>query len=77
MCIQVAFIADNHCNLVALEAVLRELEETAGDQLLCLADVAKGGPRPARTLERLRRFDGPVGMGTADRWLEDWKIENV
>lgn len=66
---RIALIADIHGNVVALDEVLAELEKKAVDQIVCLGDVAAGGPRPAQTLERLRELDCPVVMGNADQWL--------
>jgi predicted phosphodiesterase len=63
---RIALIADIHGNVVALDEVLAELEEKAVDQIVCLGDVAAGGPRPVETLERLRELDCPVVMGNAD-----------
>jgi len=42
---RIALIADIHGNVVALDEVLAELEKKAVDQIVCLGDVAAGGPR--------------------------------
>lgn len=42
--IRVALLSDIHGNLVALEAVLADLKETAPDAIICLGDVAVTGP---------------------------------
>jgi predicted phosphodiesterase len=62
---RIAFISDIHGNLVALEAVLRELEEESFDRLICLGDVAVG-PQPREVLERVRGLGCPVIMGNWD-----------
>lgn len=64
-----ALIADIHGNLVALEAVLADIEAARVDQLICLGDVASSGPDPVRTLERLRATGCPVVAGNADASL--------
>jgi len=67
---RIALIADIHGNVVALDEVnWQNFEKKAVDQIVCLGDVAAGGPWPAQTLERLRELDCPVVMGNADQWL--------
>jgi predicted phosphodiesterase len=62
---RVAFISDIHGNLLALEAVLRELEQESFDRLICLGDVAVG-PQPREVLERVHGLGCPVVMGNWD-----------
>jgi predicted phosphodiesterase len=62
-------IADIHGNLVALEAVLGELERARVERLVCLGDVAALGPQPAEVLARLRGLGCPCVMGNTDAWL--------
>ena len=62
---RVGLIADIHGNLVALDAVLADLERTQVDHIVCLGDVA-WGPQPRQTVERLRALSYPTIMGNAD-----------
>ncbi|WP_254810137.1 metallophosphoesterase family protein [Natronosalvus amylolyticus] len=64
-----AIIADIHGNTVALDAVLRDLEDETIDRIVCLGDVAAGGPEPSEAVNRIRRLDCPVVMGNADEWV--------
>ena len=66
---RIALIADIHGNLVALETVLRELEQEPLDQIVCLGDVAALGPQPREVIERLRTLQCPVVLGNTDAWL--------
>src|SRR5437588_7096960 len=68
-----AIIADIHANLIALEAVIADLEREQPDQLVCLGDVASFGPQPKETLERVKSLNCPVVMGNADAWALDPK----
>ena len=67
---RVALISDLHGNLLALEAVLADLErerpDRVLDRVLCLGDVAATGPRPRETVGCLRGIGCPVVMGNAD-----------
>ncbi len=51
---RVAFISDLHANLVALDAVLVELDNRAVDEIICLGDIVDLGPQPQAVLDRLR-----------------------
>lgn len=66
---RLALIADIHGNLPALEAVLQELAQKRVEQIICLGDVAAGGPQPLQVLERLQQLACPVVMGNTDAWL--------
>ena len=59
---RVGLIADIHGNLVALDAVLADLERTQVDHVVCLGDVA-WGPQPHQTVERLRALSYPPPPG--------------
>jgi predicted phosphodiesterase len=62
---RIGLIADIHGNLVALDAVLADLERAQVDHVVCLGDVA-WGPQPRQTVERLRALSYPTIMGNAD-----------
>jgi hypothetical protein len=66
---RLALIADLHGNAVALEAVLDDLAGRRITELVCLGDVAAGGPQPREALARLRELGCPVVLGNADEWL--------
>ncbi|MBI3286567.1 MAG: metallophosphoesterase family protein [Chloroflexi bacterium] len=73
---RVAIFSDIHGNLVALEAILAEIERERVDQMICLGDVAATGPQPAETLHRLRELNCPVVMGNTDaRFLNPQPFE--
>lgn len=66
---RVALISDIQGNAVALEAVLADIGRRHVDEIVCLGDVAAGGPQPREALERLRRLRCAVVRGNADDWL--------
>jgi predicted phosphodiesterase len=66
-----ALLADIHGNAVALAAVLVELQDEPVDQIICLGDVAQGGPQPAEAVDRLRDVRCETVLGNADAFLID------
>jgi putative phosphoesterase len=66
--VRLALISDIHANLLALDAVLGELNEAGIDRIVCLGDVA-AGPEPRETIARLRELGCPVVLGNWDTWL--------
>jgi putative phosphoesterase len=66
---RVALIADTHGNAVALEAVLADVDRRGADEIVCLGDVAAGGPQPREVLARLRGLGCAVVRGNAEDWL--------
>jgi predicted phosphodiesterase len=68
--VRLGLISDIHGNLVALEAVLAELERDEVERVVCLGDVAVG-PQPLETLRRVQALGSAVVMGNWDEYLLD------
>ena len=66
-----ALIADIHGNLVALEAILSDLEREPAERLFCLGDIAALGPHPSEVVVRLRELGCTSVLGNTDAWLLD------
>src|ERR671934_203235 len=66
---RIAFVADIHGNDVGFEAVVRELEREQFDEVVCLGDVAQGGPQPVEVLDRLRGLGWRCVFGNSDEFL--------
>lgn len=66
---RVALLSDIHGNLVALEAVLAELNLEQPNQVLSLGDVAATGPQPREVIEQLRSLKIRSVLGNTDEWL--------
>ncbi len=64
-----ALISDIHGNVVALDAVLADIARRDVDSIVCLGDVAAGGPQPQQAIARIREIACPVVRGNADEWL--------
>lgn len=70
---RIAFIADIHGNLLALEAVLDHISARNVDRLVCLGDVTGSGPQPRHTLQRLQQEHPLWVQGNSDAWVLDPK----
>lgn len=63
---RIGIISDIHGNLLALESVLAELGRERVDRIVCLGDVAFGGPQPNEAIVRLRELGCLNVMGNTD-----------
>ncbi len=68
---RLALISDIHGNGVALDTVLADVAAREVDEIVCLGDVAAGGPQPRHVLRRLRELGCRAVRGNADGWLLD------
>jgi predicted phosphodiesterase len=68
---RIAVLADIHANLLALEAVIADLEIVQPDQVIVAGDFQNRGPAPKEVYDRLRKFDWPLLRGNH----EDYVIE--
>ncbi len=65
---RIAIFSDIHANLVALEAILSDLQKMGAERLVCLGDVAASGPQPHEVVQRLMGLEADYVMGNADAW---------
>lgn len=68
---RLAVFGDIHGNLPALLAALADMRAQGASDLICLGDVALGGPWPAECLRVVRRLGCPVVRGNTDRLLTE------
>jgi predicted phosphodiesterase len=67
--VRLGIISDVHGNLVALEAVLRDLRGRAPDAIVNLGDCVTSPLWPRETYERLDTLKLPTVRGNHDRWI--------
>jgi predicted phosphodiesterase len=66
---RVALVSDMHGNAVGFDAVIAELERETFDEIVCLGDVAQGGPQPVEVVDRLRELGWRTVFGNSDEFL--------
>ncbi|HEY8864164.1 MAG TPA: metallophosphoesterase [Candidatus Dormibacteraeota bacterium] len=66
---QVAVISDPHGDLVALRAVVADLEARGLDEVLVAGDLAQGGPQPDEVVDMLFAKGWPMARGNSDDFL--------
>ncbi|HET6497524.1 MAG TPA: metallophosphoesterase family protein [Coriobacteriia bacterium] len=64
---RIALFADVHGNSVALDAVMRDIDDTGVAERYCLGDLVGYGPDPVGVIERLRVRGYPVVRGNYDQ----------
>jgi predicted phosphodiesterase len=63
---RIALFSDVHGNLVALDAVLRDIEDHGVREVYCLGDLVGYGPDPAGVINRIRSLAIPTIRGNYD-----------
>jgi putative phosphoesterase len=66
---RIAFVSDQHGNAVAFDAVIADLAHEDFDEVICLGDVAQGGPQPVEVVDRLRELGWRSVFGNSDEFL--------
>ena len=66
---RLALVSDQHANDVAFRAALEDVERLGVEEIVCLGDVAQGGPEPVQTLDRLAALGCETVLGNADAFL--------
>lgn len=69
---RVAVLSDIHGYLIALDAVLQDLDASGPfDHIVVAGDLCVFGPRPKEVLDRLRELPCEIVQGNTDLWLVD------
>lgn len=66
---RVAVISDIHGNLPALEAVIKDLDDPAPDEVWCGGDIAWGGPWARECITIVRENNWKTVRGNTDVWI--------
>ncbi|MFP5298740.1 MAG: metallophosphoesterase family protein [Actinomycetota bacterium] len=69
MRVRIAVVSDIHGNLMALDAVMTDLEKQAPDAVWCGGDIGWGGPWASECIERVRREGWITVKGNTDIWI--------
>ncbi|MDQ3915498.1 MAG: metallophosphatase family protein [Actinomycetota bacterium] len=66
---RIAIVSDIHGNLLALDAVMTDLERYAPDEVWCGGDIAWGGPWASECIARVRDAGWTTIKGNTDIWI--------
>lgn len=66
---RIAVVSDIHGNLLALDAVMTDLEKHSPDEVWCGGDVAWGGPWASECISRVREAGWVTVKGNTDIWI--------
>lgn len=67
---RIAIVSDSHGDLVALRAVIADLERHGDvDETLLAGDLAQGGPQPSEVVDEIRRRGWRSARGNSDDFL--------
>jgi putative phosphoesterase len=67
--VRIAIISDIHGNLMALDAVLTDIEGHGADEIWCGGDIAWGGPWPQECITKVREVCTVSVKGNTDIWV--------
>lgn len=66
---RVAVVSDIHGNLLALDAVMTDIEGQHPDEIWCGGDLGWGGPWASECIARVRAAGWPTVRGNTDVWI--------
>jgi putative phosphoesterase len=67
--VRIAILSDIHGNLPALEAVMKDVDEQAPDQIWCGGDLGWLGPHASECIAYVRDAGWPTVKGNTDVWI--------
>jgi predicted phosphodiesterase len=67
--VRVAIVSDIHGNLLALDAVVTDIEKQSPDEIWCGGDLAWGGPWASECIQRVREAGWVTVKGNTDIWI--------
>jgi predicted phosphodiesterase len=67
--LRIAVLSDIHGNLLALDAVMTDVEAQRPDEIWCGGDLAWGGPWASDCIARIRAEGWPTVRGNTDVWI--------
>ncbi len=71
---RIALYSDIHANIVALEAVIDDMDARGVTERYCLGDLVGYGPRPTEVIERVRGLGDAMIQGNYDRAICEHQV---
>ena len=74
---RIAVISDIHANLLALQEVLKDIQNEGCEFIFCLGDIVLAGPQPKETLDFVRQQNWTIIQGNTDKLISEFGADVV
>ena len=72
---RVAVISDIHANLIALQEVLKDIENEKCEHIICLGDLILAGPQPISIMDFIHQQNWTIIQGNTDKLIAEYGSE--
>ncbi len=72
---RIAVISDIHANLIALQEVLKDIENEKCEHIICLGDLILAGPQPISIMDFIGQQNWTIIQGNTDKLIAEYSPE--
>lgn len=72
---KIAVISDIHANLIALQEVIKDIQNEGCEFVFCLGDIVLAGPQPKETLDFVKEQNWTIIQGNTDKLIAEYGPE--
>lgn len=72
---RIAVISDIHANLIALQEVLKDIEQEKCEHIVCLGDLILAGPQPISITDFVMQQEWTIIQGNTDKLIAEYSPE--
>lgn len=74
---RVAVISDIHANFIALQEVLKDIQNEGCEHIFCLGDLILAGPQPRMTIDFIKEQNWTIIQGNTDKLISEFGPEVI